>query len=362
MEASMQTIAVLGAGNSGLAMSAHLAISGHRVRLWNRSAENISRLIETKVIHCSGVIEGDAKLELVTSDINKALDGVSLILITTPANSHRDIAEKIAASLTEEKTIILNPGRTFGAIEVEYILSRCKPGVKPILAETQTIIYTCRKMDEDSVTIYSLKEPVLLAARNREGTLKVLAQLPDCLKNLFIPAKSLIETSLGNVGAVLHSVPVLFNSGWIENNKVDFKYYYDGITPTIGRYLERLDNERLSIAEKLGVKLESVTEWMKRSYKIEGQTLFECIQNNEAYRRIDAPRSLRHRYIFEDIPCGLVAFESLGKLLNIEMSVIPKTIDLATELLEFDFRANGRTLERLGLADATAETIIQKLS
>lgn len=358
----MEAIAVLGAGNSGLAMSAHLALEGHSVRLWNRSAENITRLRETKVIHCTGVISGEATLQLVTNDLGEALYGVDLILVTTPANSHRELAARMAKHLTDEKTVILNPGRTFGAIEVEYTLSKHHAPLMPLIAETQTIIYTCRKVSEDSVVILSLKEQVFLSTRTRTGTKKALEQFPSCLQEHFLLADNLAQTSLGNVGPVLHCLPVLLNTGWIENNKVDFKYYYDGITPTIANYLEKLDRERLDIAIRVGVKLESVVEWMQRSYRIRGHSLFECIQNNIAYKTIDAPRSLQHRYIFEDIPYGLVPFESLGQLVEANMSIIPKVIDFATEFLDFDFRANGRTLPRLGLAELTVEEIVERLS
>ena len=358
----MRTIAVLGAGNSGLAMSAHLALAGHPVRLWNRSLKNIIKLQKTNLVHCTGTIEGTAQLQLVTDNMEDVLDGVELVLVTTPADSHRDIAERMAQYLTDRKTVVLNPGRTFGVIEMKHVLCKHQAPVMPVIAETQTIIYTCRKISEDSVVLLSLKKDVFLSACTRADTEKVLNQFPSCLLKFFLPADNLLRTSLGNVGAILHCLPVLLNSGWIENNKVDFKYYYDGITPTIANYLEKLDAERLNIARQLGVELESVADWMRRSYRIGGNNLYECIQNNVSYKTIDAPRSLRHRYIFEDIPCGLVAFESLGKLVGLDLRYIPQVIDLATKLLDFDFRANGRTLERLGIRGATVQSVLQVLT
>jgi len=43
-------VTVLGAGNSGLAMAAHLSLYGNKVRLWNRSKENIAKIMETGTI------------------------------------------------------------------------------------------------------------------------------------------------------------------------------------------------------------------------------------------------------------------------------------------------------------------------
>jgi len=358
----MQVIAVLGAGNLGLAMSAHLALEGYSVHLWNRTKSKIKRLQETKSIHCTGAVNGTAELQLVTDNIEEALEGVNLILVTTPADSHREIAKIMAQYLTDMKTVVLNPGRTFGVIEVEYILSKYNVPIMPLVSETQTVVYTCRKTADDAVVIISLKEQVLISTRHNNDSKNLFEQLPPCLGKQLSVADNLLQTSLGNIGAILHCVPTLLNTGWIENNKVDFKYYYDGITPTIAKYLERLDRERQEIGVRFNIKLESIAEWMRRSYRIKGKNLFECLQNNIYYQTIEAPSSLRHRYLFEDIPCGLVPFEALGELAGVKMTFIPEIIDLATHLLDYDFRANGRTLERLGFVNPTVQQIIQEMA
>ena len=358
----MSVIAVLGAGNSGLAMSGHLASYGHEVRLWNRTAANIERLRETGIIRCTGAVTGDVPLQLVTSDLGEALDGIQLVLVTTPASAHRDLAGALVPHLTDEKTIVLNPGRTFGVIEFEHVLYQHELGVPPLVAEMQTIIHTCRKTSEDAVVVLALKQSVELAARTKEGTRKVFELLPSCLTEYIVPADSLLHTSLGNVGAVLHCAPVLLNSGWIENKKTEFKYYYDGITPTIARYLEKLDGERLELGRQFGVELDNICDWMKRTYLVSGDTLYDCIQDNFHYTTIDAPQSLQHRYIFEDIPCGLVPYEAIGKLLGLNFHFIPQAIDLAIEFMGFDFRSEGRNLQRLGLQEETALAAIRELA
>ena len=358
----MEAIAILGAGNLGLAMSAHLALEGYPVRLWNRTRSKIRRLQETKSIHCTGTINGDAELQLVTDNIEEALEGVKIILVTTPADSHREIAQITAQYLTDTKTVVLNPGRTFGVVEVEHILSKYNVPVMPLVSETQTVVYTCRKTADDAVVIISLKEQVLISTRYISDIKNLLEQLPPCLSRQLIIADSLWQTSLGNIGAILHCVPTLLNTGWIENNKVAFKYYYDGITPTIAKYLEQLDRERQEIGTRFNIKLESIADWMRRSYRINGRNLFECLQNNIYYQTIEAPSSLQHRYLFEDIPCGLVPFEALGRLAGVKMTFIPEVIDMATHLLNYDFRANGRTLERLGFENPTVKKILQELA
>jgi glycerol-3-phosphate dehydrogenase len=86
-------VTVIGAGNSGLAMAAHLSQAGHRVSLWNRSRTTIARLMETRLIYCEGVINGTIAIDQVTDRIRDALKNPDIILITTPANSHKELAD-----------------------------------------------------------------------------------------------------------------------------------------------------------------------------------------------------------------------------------------------------------------------------
>jgi opine dehydrogenase len=240
---------------------------------------------------------------------------------------------------------VLNPGRTFGIFEFRKTLLQNGIKTLPDLAETQTIIYTCRKVEEDEVLLLEMKNNVLLATFKSSENQNFINKLPLCIAEKYKPAKSIVETSLGNVGMILHCAPVLLNTGWIENIETRFLYYYSGITPSIAGLLEKLDLERLAVAEKLGTKTQSIVEWFGSCYNVHKEKLYDCIQGVNSYKTIDAPSSLNHRYIYEDIQTGLVPMEATGKYLGLEMKVTGLIIDLATELLNFDFREKGRNLK-----------------
>ena len=93
--------------------------------------------------------------------------------------------------------------------------------------------------------------------------------------------------------------------------------------------------------------LKPLIEWFHRTYHIEGDSIYDCIQNNPSYETIDAPGSLNHRYILEDIPCGLVPLEAVGLKMGINMEYTSLVIDLASKLMGIDFRETGRNLEFL---------------
>lgn len=336
----IQTVFICGAGHQGLSMSAHLALNGLEVNLWNRTGKNIQNVIDTGIIHCSGIFNGEAKVAKASTDINDVV--ADFVMVTTPSSAHKDIAKILAPFVHKDMVVILNPGRTFGAIEFTEELK--KSGVKelPHVAETQTIVYTCRKSGENCVNIFALKNDVEIAAINGSDIRYIMSLMPECLKPYFKVVNSVGLTSLANVGMILHCAPVMMNVGWIESDKVIFKYYYDGISHSVAHLLEKIDTERQAVAKAGGFDIESVREWLIRTYDVTGETLYECIRNNEAYREIDAPPTINTRYIFEDVPNGLVPVEAMGNEYSIPTPNITTIINLACSVMDVDYRENGR--------------------
>lgn len=331
---------VCGAGHQGFSMAAHLALNGINVNLWNRTQKNIQALIDTGTIHCSGVVNGNARICKASSNITDVIS--DFVMVTTPSTAHKDIAREIAPLVNPDMIIILNPGRTFGAIEFAEELKKQGVTQLPHIAETQTIVYTCRKTGSCNCNILALKKDVEIAAIRKSDIQYIMDRMPDCLKPYFKVVDSVVQTSLSNIGMVLHCAPVLMNVGWIETPMVDFKYYYDGVSYSVAHFIEKIDSERLSVAMGVGYKVESLKQWLERTYSISGDNLFECIRNIDAYKKIYAPPTLNTRYIFEDVPNGLVPVEAMGHELNIPTPNITTIIDLACSIMDTDYRLIGR--------------------
>lgn len=339
-------IAVIGAGNVGKAMAAHLTIKGYDVNLFNRTEEHILPLKNDNKIRICGLIEGIPEIKLITSDIQKAIEDVDIIMVTSPASGHISLANSLGPHLHKDQLIILNPGRTLGSLEFYNVIKKYKKN--NIVSEAQTILYTTRYCDMNA-EVFAIKNKVSLATFPACQTGEVL----DVLKPIypqFVAAKDILETGFNNVGAILHPTPTILNIGGIENNKTPFKYYYDGITPTIAGFLETMDQERVEIAKTCGYHVVSVKEWLYEVYGSRGRNLYDTIQNTDAYRMIDAPEKVHHRYIFEDIPTGLVPLSSMGEKIQKHTPNINAIIELASRITNTNFRQCGRTLENCGVS------------
>lgn len=347
--------AVIGAGNGGLAMAGYLAYKGYNVNLYNRTKGKIKDLIDDPVITLSGAVQGVGKLQLVTSDIKEAISDVEVIMVTTPATAHYSLAKVMAPYLRDGQMIVLNPGRTGGALEVYSTIRDCGCNKNIVVAEAQTFIYACRATSPKSAKIFSVKNEVFVAAIPAYQTEKVIRYLSGVYPQ-FSAARNVMETSLNNFGAIFHPAPTLLNSGHIERCQ-PFEYYLEGITPSIGKMLERLDYERMQVAYALGVRAISAVRWLKDTYGASGSSIYDAIQNTKAYKGLTAPSGLKTRYIYEDIPCSLVPISSIGSILGIDTPAIDTIIRLANIITGRNFIAEGRTADKLGLSNLNAREI-----
>jgi opine dehydrogenase len=347
---------VVGAGHGGLAMAGHLGIMGFAVNLYNRSEERLEGVRWHGGVELDGAVKGFGPVALASSDMGKAIAGCDVVMVVTPATAHRELAALMAPHAVDGQIIVLNPGRTGGALEFRKVFRDGRAAGRPILCEAQTFIYASRAVSRYEAHIFRIKNGVALASLPSYWTGEVLGVIEQAYPE-FKPGGNVLSTSLENIGAVFHPALTILNAGWIEETGGDFEYYLQGITPSVARMLERIDAERLAVARALGASSVSAREWLYLSYDSPGRDIYEAIHNTEAYRGIKAPPTVNHRYVFEDLPMSLVPLASIGGMLGIATPTIDMIVEAGSILLDRDFRALGRTVERLGIAGMTVKDI-----
>lgn len=339
-------IAIISAGNGGQAMAGHFSMLGHEVNLYTRDLTKIQAIVERKGVLLKDKISGFGKITLISESIEDIIKDTELIMITSVANAHNDIAKLLASHVQDEQVIVLNPGRTFGAIEFKNTLKHLTEK-KIFVAEAQSLLYACRAESNGEVRIIGVKDNVPVAAFPSSDTDVVLNKLNQVYPS-FIKAKNCFETSLDNIGCIFHPTIVMFNSAHIERGELF--YFYNDMTDKIASFLEEIDKERVAIADKLGVKVLTVSEWLSFSYLgIEGDTLCDKMKNNPAYYQILAPSTLDSRLLTEDIPTGILPLIEIAKAIKVETPLLSSVYTIISQLIQTDFRKNGRTLKNLGL-------------
>ncbi len=344
-----KTIAVLGAGNLGLAQAGHLAVLGHAVRLYNRGQGRLGPLAMGAKLRLKGVLRGDVALELASTDLGEVIRGAELIFVDVPANGHGELAAALAAVLepTSRATVILHPGQTLGARHFARALGlECFPGIA--LGELQTALYTTRSEALGETTVLALKQKVALAsypAQDTERLAVVRALYPQ-----LVLAKSTLHTALTNVQAFIHPAVCLMNLARIERGE-SFYLYRAGLTAAVGACFEACDAERLALADALRLEVPTAAEWFGQCYGVRADTALEAMLRIEAYAHMAAPTDLRTRLLWEDVPTGLVPLVDLMRLLKLPSSTLSGLLALCTAALGPQI-AEGWTLESLGLTSA----------
>ncbi|MEJ5306635.1 MAG: NAD/NADP octopine/nopaline dehydrogenase family protein [Ignavibacteria bacterium] len=343
--------AVIGAGHGGLAMAGHLAIMGFEVNLYNRSEERLWGVKSTGGIRIESDfgLEGFGEIRIATTDMKEAIENVDIIMVVVPATAHRFIAEQMGPHLKDGQIIVLNPGRTFGALEFKQVLNSMNIKTDVILAETQTFIYASRAIGPGQAKIFRIKNSIPVASIRAHLIPEVLKKLRIAYPQ-FVPGDNIFKTSFDNIGAVFHPTLCILNAGWIEDVS-DFQFYVQGVTPSVAKVLEEVDSERVKVAEALGIRSLTAREWLYLAYSASGDTLYDAMMANPGYRGILAPKRLNMRYLTEDVPTSLVPIASVGKKLGVETPTINSLIHLASLLNQTDYWEIGRTVERLNIAD-----------
>jgi len=357
-------VAVLGGGAGGLTTAADLTFRGHCVNLFELPAfqEKFAPVMERGGVEVLGKKKRDntsigirqigfAKLNRITTSIEKAMEDVELVMIVVPAFAQRAFIDICSPYLRDDQVLLLSPGRTGGALMAERALMENNVTAKVMMAETSTLFYATRIVGPAQLMVYADKVclyTAVLPANMTARTLKVINRAyPE-----FVGVSSILETGLYNIGAVFHPAPAIFNTGWIEATGGSFKFYAEAMTPSVIRVMEAVEKERLDLCESFGLKRKGIVEILNEYYGdlYPGWSLYEVAHKSEVYASIMGPPSMTARFISEEIPNTLVPMSLLGKVSGVPTPTMDMLIEISSIMNGCEYRRDGRTLEKLGLS------------
>lgn len=328
----------------------------------------------------------------VTSDLSYMVDNADIIIIPLPSTAHIPAVEEMnKVGLWRRRVpIILAPSRSFASPYIWRIIGERYP-----IVCFSTCPYSC-KAPKPEVSLIKRRKRTYVASLEGDVNRKHVEMLRELFPQAALTTTPAL-TSLNNIGAVFHCATYLLNKDEIERRRDSgevFSFYMDGIASRseIGTVLEEIDQTRLHIADKLGIRtfglkdnprediwrkltnglraLEeesaddidilrrirkeftefldrcviSAPHWLDITYGVirnEEENLSQTIGRTPTYQKNSVPQL---RYITEDIPTGLVPFEALAKLLDVDCTMCTRMIDLYDELFGCNVREEGRNL------------------
>jgi opine dehydrogenase len=346
-------VVVLGGGNTAFSVAAKLALEGREVCLWEapEQAASIEPIRERRRVRLTGVGgEGLADIECVTTDAAAALARGRLLVAPVPSYAHRAFGTHLLPHLTDEHTLALTPGNLGSLALARWLAQRGKPPGSggPLLAESDTAPYVCRKLAPDHAHIWGVVPAMGIGVFPAHRTGEALEALRACFPGIQ-PYPHALAAGLGAMNPVVHPAGVLMNAGRIEHSRGEFYFYEEGVTPGVVRTIEALDSERRSLGAALGVELLPVAEAFHAAGFGPKGDLWATINGSRMLTQLRAPGSLQTRWLSEDVPYGLRTWAELGERIGVAMPVARALVTLADTVMGVDSWQAGRSLQDLGI-------------
>lgn len=367
----MQSLTILGGGNTAFAVAANLALRGFAVTLCEHPdfAWTLDPLRASGRINLVGVAErGSAAIARLTTDAKVACEN-DLLLLIVPAYAQRPFAEFVGPYLRDGHTVLITPG-TLGSLEFARIVREQGNTAALIVAETDTAPYVCRKTAPNTATIWGVVNGLGLGVYPASEAESVA----DTVSNIFTADgrnhtrtaislyPNVLACGLSAMNPVVHPAGVLMNAGRVEYARGEFYFYEEGVTPTVANAIYAVDNERRAIGRALGFDLVPVDAAFHAAGFGPKGDLWATINGSRMLTQLRAPGAINTRWLTEDIPYGLAAWSLLGSELAVATPMMQALVTLGSAALQQDFWQQARTPAKLGLAGLERAAMLQLVS
>lgn len=325
-------IAVIGGGNIGTQFACVLASKGYSVNLHSSKPWKFDGILEAED-ECGNITVG--KLNCWTSDMEQAVEGCDIVMVTHPASSLKNVADKLLPYVREGINILVLPG-TGGA---EFSFSECM--LKGALLYGLQRVPSVARLQQygKKVRCEGLRNELHLGGFSVEGE-KDMAEfmeyvwgipchiLPNYLCVTLTPSNPILHTTRLRTlfsdyveGKVYDRNPLFYGEWTDEASKLLIAC--DEELQNMLKYIDRLD---LSSVHSLKLHYESDT----------AEALTRKLRSIKSLNKLSSPMKqveggwipdFETRFFTSDFAYGLVIIEELGYILGADIPNIRETMN-----------------------------------
>ncbi len=354
-------IAVLGTRNNSLASAYDWAAAGHDVYLFDFPDNQyvLSAISDAGGVHSVGTMEGFQPVRYAGTGIEKVIPGAELIFVTGQADRLTDYAGACVPYLEDGQIYVVISCGGMGSLAFKNALGLAYDDPRVIVAETHTSPYFSRVIGPGRNSVF-YKLPTALKCASLPSSLidRVCGKLRGVLPGVEA-AGSVILTTLQDCGPSTQSVITIMNAPLIERTGGDFFFFRDGITPSVARIIQAVDEERIAIGAALGLRVENGIELGIRQGAMEpGTDYLHGYSDSAEFEPFMAQSSLNDSFYIRDVGYSMVFWIDLARRLGVPVPVMTAIETLASGIMQTNFMAESpRTLKELGIADLTDEQL-----
>lgn len=345
-------VAIIGAGNSGVAMAAFLAKKGERVLVAGTQGHP-GRIPAIVAAGNTIEIEHDASYEVTTGDISQAV-ACPVIIITVPGNAHEDLVTQLAQFDLSNSIAVVMPSGLFAAHAARRMIQAHRP---KLIVGSASAAFASRLRQGNTVGITRTKN-VLEVGANDVIDNSVMQWLGN-----FFPAPlqwfpNISGRVFDNINMVIHTTAMLVYRHKIADPNQTNPLFYEECMETAAVWINGVDAERCQVAAALNNSTKTLLEFFRGWYHPEAPTYIASVRNTPSYTGRRAP-DLHHRYLLEDVPL-LTMVRDIGNKMEISTPNMDRVVSEASLALQIDFSALG--LAAHNMQDATIQEILHWLN
>lgn len=390
-------VAVLGGGSVGRTCAADCKLAGNTVRLFDIQpfAEKSLKYLEKTGVTLVGTPKnkygfsrlGNAKFDMVTDDMAKAVDGVKLILVCIPSVAHEAFFEQLAPLLKDGQIVHIIPDN-YGSLRLRKKLRETGSRAKVIIGGWSSAPYGTRIVTEGGVP--TPEQYLVYRAITLRGAALPDADSDDLLESTRylgcfdsitqgdgpVKGKTVLDIGFSNVNPVIHVPGTVLGASVMENfgriygghDRFQYSIYSHAFCPSLSEVQVAFYEEETALAEAIGVDLARYPreDFFPRASILGPEYMGEgCIipfEEQWPTGFTTGPFTIQNRYITEDVPVGCHVYHELGKKFGIATPVIDSMITIASVMTGQDFYKTGVKLEDLGIGHLDKDQLLKYLN
>jgi opine dehydrogenase len=378
-------VAVLGAGAVGKTIAADCTLAGQKVRLYDALpfAEKSLFNIERCGIEIGGIQRnlynfkrsGVAHLDMVTTDIKKAVSGAGIVCVAMGSWGHEPLFRNLIPCLEDGQVIHIFTDN-YGTLLLRRMMREMNCKAKVIVggwasAPYGTRIETVGGFQFPNCGIKYRAITLRGAALPMSDNDAFMASAPylKCLDAVTsgdgpVSGNTVLDIGFCNINPVIHVPATILGVSTMENwgkifgdfDKSGYSMYAHALCPSICEVQYLFYNEEIALAKGIGV---GVQEYDKEDFFNRRSILIlEYMGKNNMHLPLDeptteantGPNNIHHRYMTEDVPIGCKIYHDLGVAYGIPTPIIDSMITLGGAMLGKNFfKDGGYTLAHIGI-------------
>lgn len=166
---------------------------------------------------------------------------------------------------------------------------------------------------------------------------------------IFALQDDLLTITLSNLNPQSHLAIALCNLTRLERGEAWGQRA--NVTPTVGRFIEALDRERLALAAACGKTVATVFDHYRTSFGLNGASVAEMSsQQVERGADVAGPKTIDSRYVLEDVPFGLVPLLYIAEMTDTDIPLHRSGVAILSACYGRDFMTENDLLPAIAVA------------